>query len=95
MGPTHSQNEWTAKKASVVKWSYSPALSMYGKCPHLRPLAKKVVARGLGKLRAHGGLKQDMRQQYRSLVGTLSPSERVEISLRTFYWTAFEHLRRG
>jgi glycosyltransferase involved in cell wall biosynthesis len=95
----HGTNAFTervdGKKSLSGQMELLTGLSMYRKCPHLRPLAKKVVARGLGKLRAHGGLKQDMRQQYRSLVGTLSRSERVEISLRTFYWTAFEHLRRG
>jgi glycosyltransferase involved in cell wall biosynthesis len=95
----HGSNAFTGRVNGKNRLSgqleFLTGISLYEQCPHLRHLAKKVVARGLGKLRAHGGLKEDMRQPYLSLVRMLPLPERMELSLRTFYWTAMEQLRRG
>jgi glycosyltransferase involved in cell wall biosynthesis len=95
----HGNNLFTKRSRGKRRLSgqaeFLAALSMYEGCPALRRLAAKVMSRGLGKLRAHGGMEPRIQEPFQSLVRTLSFPERMEISLRTLCWTTIEQLRRG
>ena len=95
----HGSNLFTRRREGKRRLSgqaeFLAGLSIYQGHPTLRRLAAKVLTRGLGKLRVYGGMEPGVTQPLRTLVQTLPLSQRVEIFLRTFYWTAFEQLRRG
>lgn len=93
----HGTNAFTGRVSGKRRLSGQlellTGISMYEQCPRLRPLAKKVVARGLAKLRANNGMEPRLDEPFNALLRTLSFSERVELSLRTLCWTAVEHIK--
>jgi glycosyltransferase involved in cell wall biosynthesis len=95
----HGNNLFTkrhqGKRRLTGQAEFLAGVSIYQGHPSLRRLAAKVLTRGLGKIRVHGSMEPGITQPLRSLVQTLPLSERMEIFLRAFYWTAFEQLRRG